>query len=211
MKNTFEALNWRYAIKKYDSTKKLSAEQIELMLEAVRMAPTSFGLQPFRAILVSNPEVRAKLCAAGYGQSPITDASHFLVFAAMTDLSPTTVDKFISLVSAVQGKTIDQLSGYHQMISGSIASRTPEQNTDWAARQAYIALGVLLTAAATNEIDATPMEGFNPKEFNAILGLDEMHLTAVCCAALGFRAAGDEYATNPKVRLPKDKLFIEIK
>jgi len=211
MKNIIEALNWRYATKKYDPAKKLSAEQMNTLLEAVRLAPSSFGLQPFRAFVITNPEVRTKLRAAAWNQSPLTDASQVIVFAAMTDLGAKTVDEFIALTAEVRSLPVDKLADYHKMISGSIAARTPEQNTAWAARQAYIALGVLMLAAAENEIDATPMEGFDPKQFNEILGLEAMNLTAVVVAALGFRAADDEYINLKKVRFPKDKFFIEIK
>lgn len=210
MKNMIEALNWRYATKKYDPTKKLSAEQIDMLLEAVRLAPTSFGLQSFHVFVVTNDEVRAKLAAAGYGQQPIAGASHFIVFAAKTNLSATDVDELISLTSTTRNVPVESLVTYHQMVSGAVAGKTPEQNTVWAAKQAYIALGVLLTAAALNEIDATPMEGFDPKGINEVLGLDKMNLTAVVCAALGFRAADDTAAGYAKVRLPKEKLITMI-
>jgi len=211
MKDLIEALNWRYATKMYDPEKKLNDEQINALLEAVRLTPTSFGLQPFRVIIISNAAVRAKLRDAGYGQSPITDASHFLVFAAKTDLGIKTVDEFIALTAAVRNKPNDSFNEYHKMVLGMIANNAPEQNTAWAARQAYIALGTLLTAAAITEIDATPMEGFDHEGFDEVLGLKKLNLTAVVAAALGFRAAGDEYAKLKKVRFSKEKLFIEIK
>jgi nitroreductase len=211
MKDLIESLNWRYATKKYDPEKKLIDAQLEILLEAARLAPTSFGLQPFRIIIVADPEVRAKLRAAGYGQSPITDASHFLVFAVKTDLGIKTVDEFIALTASVRNKPNDSFNDYHKMILGAIANNTPEQNSAWAARQAYIALGTLLTAAAMNEIDTTPMEGFDHKGFDDVLGLEKLNLTAVAAVAIGFRAADDGYAQLKKVRFPKDKFFIEIK
>jgi nitroreductase len=210
MKNLIESLNWRYATKKYDPAKKLTQEQIDMLLEAVRLAPTSFGLQTFRVFNIESADVRAKLAVVGYGQQPITNASHFLVFAAKTNLSPMDVDELIALTAEKRQASIESLAGYHQMISGSIASRTPEQNTQWAAKQAYVALGFLLEAAALNEIDATPMEGFDPKGFNEVLGLDKLNLTAVVCAALGFRAADDDYAKAAKVRLPKETLIEKV-
>ncbi len=211
MKNLIESLNWRYATKKYDPAKKLTGEQLATLLEAVRLAPTSFGLQPFRVIIVDAPDLRTKLRAAGYGQSPITDASHFLVFAAKTDLGIKTVDEFIGLTAAVRNQPNDTFNEYHKMILGSIANNSPEQNTAWAARQAYIALGTLLTAAAMNEIDATPMEGFDRKGFDDVLGLEKLNLTTAVAVAVGFRAADDEYAKLKKVRFPKEKFFIEMK
>jgi nitroreductase len=210
MKNLIESLNWRYATKKYDPTKKLSAEQIDMLLEAVRLAPTSFGLPSFRVFVVTNNDIRAKLAAAGYGQQPIIGASHFIIFAAKTNLSVADADELLALTSTTRNVPVESLVEYHQMVSGAIARNTPEQNIVWAAKQAYLALGVLLTAAALNEIDATPMEGFDPKGFNEILGLDKMNLTAVVCAAVGFRAADDAAAGYAKVRLPKDKLITEV-
>ena len=210
MNNLIESLNWRYATKKYAPEKKLTGDQLNTLLEAVRLAPTSFGLQPFRVIVVSDPAVRAKLRAVGYGQSPITDASHFLVFAAKTDLGIKTVDEFIALTASVRNKPNDSFNEYHKMVLGAIANNTPEQNTAWAARQAYIALGTLLTAAAVSGIDATPMEGFDHKGFDDVLGLEKLNLTAVVAAAIGFRAEDDDYAKLKKVRFPKEQFFIEM-
>jgi len=210
MKNVIEALNWRYATKKYDPAKKLSAEQIETLLEAARLAPTSFGLQPIRLVNVTDPAIRAKLRTAAHGQSAVTDASHFVVFAATTDLGPKQVEEFTALVAATRNVPIESLADYNKMIGGTLASRTAEQNTDWAAKQAYIALGILLLAAAENEIDATPMEGFDAKQFTEILGLAKLGLTAVVAAAIGFRAEDDSYIKLTKVRFPKEKFIIGV-
>ena len=210
MTNIIEALNWRYAIKQYDPEKKLTEEQVNTLFEAVRMSPSSFGLQPYKIINIKNPEIRAKLRAAGYNQPQITDASQFLVFTVPTNLGEKDVDAFIQLTAETRGASLDSLKDYSDMLKKGIAGRTPEQNIVWAAKQAYIALGVLLTSAAIEKIDASPMEGFDPKQFDEILGLKEYGLTSVVIAALGFRSPEDKYTKLAKVRLAKEDLFIEV-
>jgi nitroreductase/dihydropteridine reductase len=205
-----DALNWRYAIKKYDADKKLTQEQLALLFEAVRMSPSSFGLQPYKIIHVTNPKVRNELKSAAYGQTQVTDASDFLVFVVPTNLNDSDVDDFIGMISKAQNATLDSLKQYGDMIKGSLASRTAEQNTAWSVRQAYIALGILIAAAALLRIDVSPMEGFDPKQFDEILELKNKNLTSVVTAALGYRSTEDSYSNLPKVRRPKQDLFIEL-
>ena len=209
--NIIDALNWRYATKQYDASKKLSDAQLSTVLEAIRLAPGSFGIRFFKVFLVNDPAVRAKLRAAAWGQSPFTDASSVLVFAARTDIGPAAVDEFIALTAKTRGITIESLKSYDDMIKGSVASRSPEQNTQWAARQAYIALGVALSAAAVEGIDSTPMEGFDPKQFDEILSLAKLDLTSVVCLALGTRSTEDAYAKLKKVRPAKEQIVTEVK
>ena len=210
MDKTIEALGWRYATKKYDPAKKLSEGQLNDLLEAVRLAPSSYGLQSFRILVIEDAETRKKLREAAYGQPQFTDASNILVFAVRSDLGEKDVEEYISEVAKVRGMPLDQLKGYSDMIKGAVTGRDGEARTNWAARQAYIALGVLLTAAAVNSIDATPMEGFDPAAFDKILGLEDKGLKSVVTAALGFRDESDDYLKMKKVRLPKEKLFIKI-
>jgi len=210
MINIIEALNWRYAVKRYDTSKKLSEEQIDKLFEAVRLSPSSFGLQPYKILNIKSPEIREKLKVAAYGQSQVTDASHFLVFTVPTNLGEKDVDTFLELTAKVRGLTVESMNEYSEMIKGNIASRNPEQNIAWAARQAYIALGVLLTTCAIEGVDANPMEGFNPKQFDEILELKEHNLTSVVIMALGTRSVEDTYSKLKKVRLAKEDLFIEI-
>ena len=210
MKNTINALLWRYATKKYNSNKKLSPEQLDGLLESIRLAPSSFGLQPFKVLVITDPEIRIKLRAAGFGQPQITDASHLLVFAVEKNLNEKYVDEFIAETSKIRGVKADALQGFSVMLKGAISGRTTEQRLEWAARQAYLALGVLLTAAAIEAVDASPMEGFNPDEFDKILGLDAKSLKTVVVAALGFRDEKDEYLNLKKVRWPKNKIFQQI-
>jgi nitroreductase / dihydropteridine reductase len=211
MKTVSEALAWRYATKKFDPTKKLSDEQVATLLESVCMAPSSYGLQPFRVILVSSPEVRAKLRAAAWNQSPVTDASHLIVFAAMTNVNDAYVDEFTALISRVRNAPVDSLKGYSDMMKGSLVGKDAAVLTEWAARQAYLAHGVMATTAAIEGIDMLSMEGFDPKQFDEILDLAKDGLTSVVVAAVGVRAGDDAYATLAKVRFPRDTMVKEVK
>lgn len=210
--NITQALNWRYATKKFDTEKKLSDEQLLILTEALRLSPSSFGLQPWKFLIISNPDIRSKLREAGYGQPQITDASHLVVFAVPTGLTDSLADEHIAEVAKATGQDVSALAAYRDMMAGAINNiPTMEARTAWAARQAYIALGVLLAAAATEGIDAGPMEGFNPVQFDEILGLKEKGLTTVVIAALGFRSPDDAYIQMPKVRFPRERVIEEIK
>lgn len=211
MANFIDALKWRYATKQFDPSKKLSDAQLATILEAIRLSPTSYGLQFFKAFVVTNPEVRAKLRAAAWNQSQLTDASQIIVFAVPNALSAADADALLELTAKTRGVALESLKGYSDMLKGSISSRTPEQNKEWAARQAYIALGVALSAAAVEGIDSTPMEGFDPKQFDEILGLSKLGWSSVVTLALGTRSSQDGYAKLAKVRFPKEKLVVEVK
>ncbi|MFA6105582.1 MAG: NAD(P)H-dependent oxidoreductase [Patescibacteria group bacterium] len=207
MKTAINSLLWRYATKKYNTEKKLSSEQLEGLMEAIRLSPSSFGLQSFKVLVITKPEIREKLKIAAFGQPQITDASHLLVFAIEKDLGEKHVDEYMEEISKTRGVPVAALKDFESMIKNTISSRTNEQRQEWAARQAYLALGVLLTAAAEGRIDASPMEGFNPAEFDKILGLEEKGLKTVVIAAVGFRDESDDYLKLAKVRLPKEKFF----
>jgi nitroreductase / dihydropteridine reductase len=209
MTKIIDALNWRYAAKAYDTAKKLDDAQISTLLEAIRLTPSSFGLPTYKVIHVKDAETREKLKAVAWGQSQVTDASDLFVFAAKTNIGEADVEEYMNEVSKVRGIPVEGLAEYAAMIKGSIASRTAEENAIWTAKQAYIALGVLLSAAALEEIDSTPMEGFDAKQFDEILGLTELGLTATVICPVGYRAEGDAYATLPKVRMPIGKTVIE--
>lgn len=209
MTNIIESLNWRYATKAYDASKKLTQEQINNLLEVINLSPSSYGLQPYKVIHVKNPEIREKLKAASWGQPQITDASELLVFTVPTNLNDSHVDKFINHVAEVRGTQAEQLKGYADMIKGSINSHDDAGKVSWAAKQAYIALGFLLEAAAIEKIDATPMEGFDSAQYNEILGLGAENLTSVVVATLGYRSETDEYINLKKVRKDIKDLVIE--
>ena len=207
MSNAIEALKWRYATKKYDVTKKLSAEQVATIKEALRLAPSSFGLQPWHFILVENPELRTKLRAAGYDQAQITDASHLLVLASEKNVDATLVAHYMEDIAKQKGIAVENLAGFSTMLNGAIGVKGEAGAREWAARQVYIALGVVLTVASLEGIDATPMEGFDPAQFDTILGLSDRGLASQVVVALGYRSAEDEAATAPKVRYAEDEVI----
>ena len=210
MTNIIENLNWRYATKKYDASKVLSSEQVDLLMETIRLAPSSFGVQPYTIINVKDKDVREKLKAAAWEQTQITDASDLVLFTVPTNLNDSDIEKFIQNTSDTRGVSLESLEEYSNMIKGSVNSRTPEEKISWSAKQAYIALGILLVAAAEQKIDATPMEGFDNAQFDEILDLKSKGLTTVVIAALGYRSEDDEYAGLAKVRKAKEDMCLEI-
>lgn len=211
MKNVLDAMEWRYATNKFDTTKKLSVQDLNDLLEAVILSPSSFGLQPWKLIVVTNPEIRAKLQEAGYGQPKISEASHLIVFAVEKNIDDALIDNFIKTVAKTQSIPVENLKGKADMMKGSILSNTVEKRIEWATRQVYIALGVLITTAAIAGIDVGPMEGFDPKKFDEILGLDKMGLEARVIAAVGYRASDDPSLQLKKVRFSKEEIVVEVK
>jgi nitroreductase/dihydropteridine reductase len=205
-----DKLNWRYATKKFDETKKISAELLDTLLSAVQLAPSSAGLQPYRVIVVENPEVKQKLREAAKGQQQLTTASHVIVFAAETNLDEAYVKHYIDRIAAVRGTDRKLLEAFETNIIHNVNSKTEDTKIVWNHKQAYIALGVLLSAAADLGIDACPMEGFEPGSFDEILGLRNLGLTASVIAPIGFRADDDHFSKAAKVRRPKEELFIHI-
>ena len=205
-----DKLQWRAAIKKFDATKKLSAPQLDNLLSAIQLAPSSLGLQSYKVIVVEDAATRIKLREAGYNQPQITDASQLIVFASETNIDEAFGKNYISLIAKTRGISLESLAGFEQMVLGSINSQTDEQKIAASHKQAYIALGVLLIAAAEIGVDAGPMEGFNAAKFDEILGLKEKGLTTSVIAAVGFRADDDDYSKMIKVRRPKEELFIHV-
>ncbi len=211
MKNIIEALNWRYATKVFDPQKKLTSAQLDTLLEATRLSASSYGLQPWKFIVVTNPAIRTKLREAAYNQPQLTDASHVVVFTVKKNIDAALVDEYIASIAATRKMKVEDLKGFADTMKGSIAGRTPEQAKEWASRQVYIALGTLLSAAATEQIDACPMEGFDPKKFDEILGLDTYGVESRAIVTLGFRSEGDTLPKMAKVRFPKSEVVVEVK
>jgi len=203
-----EKLSWRYATKKMDPARAVPQDKVDRILEAVQLAPTSSGLQPFEVIVVTNPEVKAKLRAAGYDQSQITDGSHVLVFAAWDNYTAARIDALVERTGAARGGVSETLIAYYDRLKGMYLPRDARENYEHAARQAYIAFGIAVTAAAFEGVDATPMEGFDPAQVDAILGLRERGLRSVTLLPLGYRAAeGDWLNGLPKVRRSREDLI----
>ncbi|MCW3462794.1 NAD(P)H-dependent oxidoreductase [Chitinophaga nivalis] len=197
-----EKLEWRYAVKKFDSTKKLSAAQLDRVIAATRLSASSYGLQPYKILVIENPAVREQLKAASWGQPQITDASQLIVFARYNDLNESHVDDYTNNIAATRNINPEDLAGFAGMMKGTVNNLDEQGKATWTAKQAYIALGTLLTAAAAEGIDACPMEGFNAAQYDEILGLKEKGLATAVIAAIGFRAADDEMQHAKKVRKP---------
>lgn len=211
MTDVIKHLNWRYATKSYDAAKKLDDDKLNHVLEAIRLAPTSSGLQPFEVFVVKNPELRAKIREVAWNQSQVTDASHLLVFAAWDNITPARIDASFDYTNEVRGFVNEGWEAYRKQLHAIIAARTEQANFDAAARQAYIGLGVALVAAAEQGIDSTPMEGFDPAAVDQILSLKERHLRSVVILPLGYRKADSDWLVNlKKVRRPHDKFVTEL-
>ena len=200
-------LNWRYATKKFDPTQKLSVAETDLLEESLRLTPSSFGLQLWQFYRIDTPETRAAVREAGYNQSQITDASHLYALASKTSPAESDVVEFLESVKNIRGGRDESLAGYHQMLSSFISGLSPQDAAGWAARQVYVALGFLLTAAAEQHIDAVPMEGFDAAKVTEIIGAGAEGYTVRLLCGVGHRAADDSYATLPKVRYPKERIF----
>jgi len=206
-----EALNWRYATKAFDPTRKIPVETWTALENSLVLSASSFGIQPYRLLVVNDRPTRERLLPHAWGQSQIVDASHLVVFAARTSVTAAEIDGLIARIVAIRGVPVESLDGYRGMMSGMLLSDGFRPVAPhWAARQAYIALGNLLTCAALLGVDACPMEGFVPAEFDKILDLPAHGLTAIVVCTLGYRSADDKYAKLAKVRVPKAELFKTI-
>ena len=210
MSTFLENQNWRYATKKFDPTKKIATEDLNFLKEAIRLSTSSFGLQLYKVIIIENSELKAKLLPAAYGQTQITDASHVIVFANQTVVSDSDVDGYIKNVSETRGTPIDALSGFGDYMKSAINPIPADMKVIWTAKQTYLALGNLLNAAAELKIDVTPMEGFDAKKFNEILGLDALNLNAAIIATVGYRHEEDATQHYKKVRKSNEELFITL-
>jgi nitroreductase len=206
-----EQLNWRYATKQFDPNRKISASDWATLEEALRLTPSSGGLQPWKFVVVTDPAMRAKLRPASYGQPQITDASHLVVFTAKNNFSEADVDAHLQNVSKTQNVPLEALAQFRGMLVGGIVQAKDEAARDaWARDQAYIALGNLLTSAALLGIDACPMEGFDRAQYDEILGLKAKGYSSAVIATLGYRSPADKYAAAAKVRFPREQVFLNV-
>ena len=206
--NFIESLQWRYATKRMNG-KQIPQEQLNNILEAVRLAPSSFGLTPYSVIVVTNPVVKTALLPYCYNQPQITESSALLVFAPWNNIKTEHVDQYMKEIAITRNLPIESLSDFSAAIKGKIQNNSAVDLHLWASKQAYIALGFGLAAAAIEKIDSTPMEGFNPAGVDEVLGLDKKGLSSACILALGYRDAENDYLANAiKVRRKKEELFI---
>lgn len=206
-----QTLNWRYATKKMDSAKPVPQDKVDRILEAARLAPTSSGLQPFEIIVVTSAELRARIKPIAWNQSQIVDCSHLLVFAAWDNYTSDRINMMFDLTNQARGAN-EGWEQYRQRLLAQYVPRSAEQNFQHAARQAYIALGIALVAAAAEQVDSTPMEGFDCNALDQLLGLPAKGLKSVLMLPLGYRdAAGDWLVNLKKVRRSRDKFVSEVK
>jgi len=210
MNTIISAANWRYATKKFDATKKISDQDFATLKEAIRLTASSFGLQPYKILIIENPELRAQLQPAAWGQSQIADASHLIVFANITNFNEKEIDAYFKNLTETRAIPMESVQGYADFMKSKVLPLPLETRNNWTAKQAYIALGNLLNGAAELKIDTTPIEGFDPAQFNEILGLDKLGLNATVVAAIGYRHDDDATQYNAKVRKSNEELFINL-
>ncbi|RKD92599.1 NAD(P)H-dependent oxidoreductase [Mangrovibacterium diazotrophicum] len=205
-----ENLNWRYATKKYDPTRKVAQEDVDKIVEAARMAPTSSGLQQFRVIVVSNQELKEKMVPIAWGQEIMADASHVLVFAAWNRYTEERIDSIYNRTTDERGLPRGRFGSYTDKLKAAYLPQTEEENFVHTARQAYIGFALAIAQAAELKVDCTPVEGFTPEELDELLGLKEKGLKSVTMLPIGYRdGSGDWLAGMKKVRNPKEEFVLE--
>ena len=207
MNNYIDNLNWRYATKKFDATKKVSKEDFETILEAASLTASSYGLQPYKILVIEDPAIREQLKPFAWGQSQITDATYLIAFVHHTTFNEELIDTHLQDISNIRGIPSEALAGYSDFMKSKLMPLSDETKAVWAAKQTYIALGNVLSAAADLKIDTCPMEGFEPDEFNKILGLDAQNLNTSLLVTIGYRAEDDDTQHYKKVRKSKEKLI----
>jgi nitroreductase / dihydropteridine reductase len=200
-----QKLNWRYATQKFDTTKKIAPELLDTLMESMRLTPSSFGLQPWKFLVISNPAIREKLFAASQ-QPKIKEASHLIVLCARTNMDEAYIKHFITVNAQINHAAPERLAGFQDMLLKVLGRMTPEQQLQWNKRQVYIALGFLLAVCAQHDVDAGPMEGFNAEEFDKILQLQKENLTATVLCAVGYRDPSDPASKQEKVRFSADEV-----
>lgn len=204
------ALRFRYATKKFNPTRKLDSVTWEALIQSLVLAPSSFGLQPWRFFVVDNPEIRATLRDVSWNQPQITDADRLIVIATRTDMTAADIDAWMDCLAQSQGKVPEELAAYRGMIDGFVGALDAEARKNWNIRQCYIALGQLMTSAAVMGVDACPLEGIDKAAYDRVLGLEGSgYGTAVACA-LGYRAEDDAHAEAPKARFATSAVIREI-
>ena len=206
--NLIESLQWRYATKKMNG-EKVPQDKLNRILEATRLAPSSYGLTPYHVIVVEDQELKEKLQGACYGQTQLVDSSAVLVFATWDDVTEDSVNIYTQEIARQREIPVDTLAMLDGMIKGMLSNMTQEQKVTWAQKQAYIGLGFALAAAAVEEVDSTPMEGFVPAQVDEVLNLGELGLKSVIVLPLGYRDSENDYLANSKkVRWEDSKFFV---
>ena len=203
-----QQLEWRYATKVFDATKRIDPITWAALEEALILSPSSFGLQPWKFLVITDPALKTKLRAVSWNQGQIEDCSHLVVFLARKDLGLPEIEHFLDRIAEVRGVTRESLEGYRGFMAGYLVEGPGAKRVnEWAARQVYIALGTFMTAAALLGVDACPMEGLDPVKYDEILGLEGSKWATVLACPAGYRAADDKYAELPKVRFSPEELI----
>lgn len=210
MTNFIESQKWRYATKKFDASKKITAEDFEILKEAIQLSTSSYGLQPYRIFIIENPELRKQLQPFAWGQSQIVEASQVIVFANITNFGEAEIDQYISNLVQTRGIPAESIKGYADFMKMKITALAEVDRNNWTSKQTYLALGNLLNAAAELKIDVTPMEGFEPEKVNELLGFNELGLNASLIATIGYRHEEDATQHYKKVRKSKEELFTTL-
>lgn len=202
-----KSLNRRYATKKFNATKKVSDDVIALIEEATRLSASSYGFQPYTLLKIENPEIRKLLQPLSWGQSQIVDASHLYVFCSYLDFTEEMVNDYVHKKATIQNIPIDKLDGYSAFMKRKLKEISKQEMPHWTAKQTYIALANMLAACGELNIDSCPIEGFEPKEYDKLLGLNEKGLTATVVMTLGYHAQDDHNFNMVKVRRTREELF----
>lgn len=202
-----ENLEWRYATKNFDPTKKVSEENLTSLKKAIQLSASSYGLQLYKVLIIEDKDLREKLKEASWGQSQVVDASHLLVFCSYSSVKEDHIDAYVKLKADTQGLNVEDLKGMGDFMKSKVCTLPVAAQAAWTAHQVYIALGTALAAAAELKIDSCPMEGFDPNAYNEILGLEEKGLNANALVAIGYRSTEDRAQHDSKVRKSPDDLF----
>ncbi len=196
------AIEWRASIKLFDPQKKLSNPQLQTLLNALHLSPSSFGLQPWRFLVIENAELRQKLREKSWNQTQITDASHLIVLCRLDKMSESHINHYLDTIAISRQSSRESVDGYGNLIKGFVSAQSEDQQAAWMEKQVYIALGTLLTVAAVEGIDACPIEGFEKTAYDELLQLKEKGLRSCVVCAVGFRHEDDTYGKAKKVRFP---------
>jgi nitroreductase/dihydropteridine reductase len=210
MKNIIDALEWRYAVKKFNEEALLSEQQLEAVKKAFNLSASSYGLQPYKLVMLQNKALQERLLPHSYNQKQVVQASAVLVFCIRKDIDSSYIDGYFGLIASARGQTPESLDGYKNFMKSTLAGKTPAEMSMWATNQVYLNMGTLLTACAAMEIDSCPMEGFSPAGYSEVLELDKMGLEAVLVMPIGIRASDDSVAILKKVRKPLEEAVITI-
>ncbi len=211
LSHILEAMNWRYAVKKFDVSKKVSSKDLDALLEVARLSPSSMGLQPYKIVVVENKAARKLILAAASTQTKIVESSYLLVFCTYKKFTKQWVNSYIDLFAKERKLSTEQVANLRKSRHAFISETSAKDLEQWASNQAYIGFGVLLEAAALSKIDACPMGGFKPKELDKVLNLNKFNLQSTVLCALGYRAKDDKESKQVKVRKPKSEFIVKIK